>query len=176
METRNRTKFAVVIAALALAFGSAAPANAVMLDPDLGGKGFITRGNVISHPDLGKAALVVNPTVTFTPNGARYEQTCSLIDTPETTAVFTSTLGLMSVDTTARVNKGKKAKITKFFLTGTMAPIVVPTTLCPVDYVAAGDVTFVPGEMMPTLTFATTTLSGSWMWNPTTLTWDVVVK
>ena len=47
---------------------------AVTFDPATG-TGFIGRGDVIDHPDLGTEALVPVPTITFT-NTGHYEQTC----------------------------------------------------------------------------------------------------
>lgn len=171
------------IVASSIAISSLAGA-AVTFDAELG-EGFIGRGDVIDHPDLGKAALVQNPTITYG-EGGRYWQDCQETNPQGTTYKSFSSgnrkVGFTTTETfTARKAKGND-NISGYVLMdleekSTGAP--VPTTLCDSAWSpkvlgqdgGGNDILstpiFVPNEDGTlSLTFdAGNDLNGSWIWD-----------
>lgn len=178
MELAHKKGLAAVAVAAALTLGSTIPASAVTLDSSVTGDGFISRGNVISHPELGKSALVMDPVVSLSVGGATFQQTCMDTVDPAVTNTFTQEIADTDLMVTTRTAKGN-GNITGYLLGAELPLYVAPTTLCPTDWVPvegdAGLVTFVVGTTPMVITFTAGELTGSWVWNTTTLTWDVVM-
>lgn len=112
-----------VLATLAMvAFASISFAE-VTFDPSTGG-GFIGRGDIISHKELGKEALVTNPRITF---GCAGEETWLLSikksvgngnGTQYKDQIWTREIGAATGQTTVKTAKGASANITGYTLVG----------------------------------------------------------
>ena len=120
---------------------------AVTFDPATG-TGFIGRGDVIDHPDLGTEALVPEPTITFADTG-HYEQTCvKTTNGMDEAQVFRrGDVDIGYVAATLDQQPPGNDNISGYLLTGiiesdTPAP---PLTICPDDseWSAQGDVSLV---------------------------------
>lgn len=164
------------IAATTLAISGAiiaSPAKAVTFDIELG-NGFISRGDVISHPYLGKIALSYTPRITFSKDGAHYEQTC--YKTNGTTQIKTFQQGLSNVNFSVTTRKASgNDNITGYLMASLGGGAGKPTTLCPsanwLPY-AGSVVTLVSGRNLPPmLYYSNDVYNGAWYYIfPTDLT------
>lgn len=169
--SRVRNLAAAGIAAAAM-IGSATPSHAVTFDL-MSGAGFISRGDVISHPTLGKTALVNGPSITFSRNGAHYEQRCYKTTGQFQVKVFVQ--GLSNVQFTLDTrNAPGNDNISGYVLRSAGAPGPAPTNICPGGWAPyLGSVVTVVGgnNNPPLLFFRTGAIQGGWYYNFTTATW-----
>lgn len=167
---KKRT-LAIAVATISIA-AIAAPARAVAFDINTGA-GFIARGDVISHPTLGKNALVQDPRITFSRNGAHYEQTC--LKTTGTTQSKVFSQGLSSVRFTLDTrNAPGNSNISGYILNSAGAPSPTPTNICPTNWTPTNSVTLVGGRNTPPLLIFRAdnqALQGGWYLDIATSTW-----
>ena len=171
---RNRRLILSVAALAAASAALVAPAQAVTFDIEVG-NGFISRGDVISHPYLGKNALTYTPRITFSKDGAHYEQTC--IKTNGTTQIKTFQQGLSNVNFSVTTRKASgNDNITGYLMASLGGGAGKPTTLCPSTNWApylGSVVTLVSGRNLPPmLYFSNDVYNGAWYYifpTPTTL-------
>lgn len=153
------------------------------------GEGFIGRGDVIAHPELGKNALVNDPVITYGATG-RYYQACEQWKRVSGTFQWVDDgehrTGNRTVGyTTAQDFEARKAKgngnITGYLLTDLdQEGGSAPTRVCPNNSQFrpavtldpdANEMIHAPVEFRPnsggaaSLTFTAGSLSGSWIWD-----------
>jgi hypothetical protein len=144
---------------------------------DIGtGNGFVGRGDVISHPTLGKGALSVNPEITFSANGAHWEQVCYKTQGNGVT-VKTFRRGNVHVHftTTTRQAPGND-NISGYLLNGIGNDNGAPTTLCSgvwYPYNGSYPVLIYGPNLPPLLYFRADALQGGWVWDANLLVWTV---
>lgn len=160
---------AIALAAIST-LAIASPARAVTFDLNTGA-GFISRGDVISHPLLGKNALVNSPNITFSRNGAHYEQSCIKTTGTTQTKVFSQGLSNVRFNLDTR-NAPGNSNISGYILVAAGDPGPAPTNICPTNWSPTNSVTLVGGNNNPPLLiFRTGAMQGGWYYDIATATW-----
>jgi hypothetical protein len=160
--------------ALALVLLGAGVALATVSFNEDTGVGFIGRGDVIDHPDLGKGSLVDEPIISFA-NTGHHEQVCFKTGPGNNTFRRGDELVGYQVQRETRKAPGS-GNITGYLLNGQGTPIEPsdpPTTLCPPagGWSPVTDVTFVPDGGGQLFFDDQKGGVGAWEFDETTSTW-----
>jgi hypothetical protein len=172
---RSRRLAVLAAATITVSVGLLAQPAAAMTFGIETGNGFISRGDVISHPMLGKAALSYTPNITFSKDGAHYEQDCYKTNGAYQMKTFQQGLSNVNFAVTTRVASGND-NITGYLLNSLGGGVTKPTTLCPSNWLPYnGDtVTLVSGRNLPPLmVYRNGVYNGAWYYDFTTLTWII---
>lgn len=151
-----------------------APVNAVTFDI-LTANGFISRGDVISHPALGKDALAVKPGISFSKDGAHWEQWCEKTTGAYQRKTFQQGLSNVNFYTTTRQAPGND-NITGYLMTSLGGSVTQPSTLCPTSWQPYNydTVRLVSGRNLPPmLWYRNGIYNGSWSYDFNTLAWVI---
>jgi hypothetical protein len=166
-----------VRAVLAASFAMISFSASATVQFDIGtGNGFVGRGDVISHPTLGKNALSVNPEITFSANGAHWEQICYTTQGKGQIKTFRRGNVHVHFTTTTRQAPGND-NISGYLLNGIGNDNTAPTNICPggnwYPYNGSYPVLIYGADLPPLLIFRSEALQGGWVYDPILLMWTV---